>query len=159
MDRKTVDLYRSKDPIVSLFMFCRIIHGYLPNIFFCELYKCDGIIITAPLTSWKGSLLQRHTPVPPLWYRVSWPLFPSSQLHHIDDCFTMTIVHSQRVVKFYNIGLWNLAIWDQSLIGPIDPRSIMTLIPPVLLDITAKCYFGIAGLSISTYSITLIGFL
>lgn len=106
MDRKTVDLYRSKDPIVSLFMFCRIIHGYLPNIFFCELYKCDGIIITAPLTSWKGSLLQRHTPVPPLWYRVSWPLFPSSQLHHIDDCFTMTIVHSQRVVKFYNIRLW-----------------------------------------------------
>lgn len=108
VDRKTVDLYRSKDPIVSLFMFCRIIHGYLPNIFFCELYKCDGIIITAPLTSWKGSLLQRHTPVPPLWYRVSWPLFPSSQLHHIDDCFTMTIVHSQRVVKFYNIRLWNL---------------------------------------------------
>lgn len=48
---------------------------------------------------------------------------------------------------------------DQSLIGPIDPRSIMTLIPPVLLDITAKCYFGIAGLSISTYSMTLIGFL
>lgn len=82
---------------------------------------------------------------------------PYRSLFYNDHC---SFPESGQVLQYQVLeSLQRLAIWDQSLIGPIDPRSIMTLILPVLLDITAKCYFGIAGLSISTYSMTLIGFL
>lgn len=82
---------------------------------------------------------------------------PYRRLFYNDHC---SLPESGQVLQYQVMeSLQRLAIRDQSLIGPIDPRSIMTLILPVLLDITAKCYFGIAGLSISTYSMTLIGFL
>lgn len=88
------------------------------------------------------------------------PLFtvpPYRSLFYNDHC---SFPESGQVLQYQVVeSLQPLAIWVPSLIGPIDPRSIMTLIPPVLLDITAKCYFGITGLSISTYSMTLIGFL
>lgn len=81
---------------------------------------------------------------------------PYRRLFYNDHCSSP---ESGQVLQYQVVeSLQRLAIWDQSLIGPIDPRSIMTLIPPVLLDITAKCYFGIAGLSISTCSMTLIVF-
>lgn len=64
------------------------------------------------------------------------------RLFYNDHC---SFPESGQVLQYQVVkSLQRLAIWDQSLIGPIDPRSIMTLILPVLLDITAKCYFGIS---------------
>lgn len=65
---------------------------------------------------------------------------PYRRLFYNDHCSSP---ESGQVLQYQVVeSLQRLAIWDQSLIGPIDPRSIMTLIRQYYLTLPLSVILG-----------------